>query len=186
MNIFIVHENLVVPTPEILTIKPFKDIWDSDTTKKKDIAISKFSYIEFMCSYKKNNPFIGYSNLEERSNKILEVLPVSDGVLDDDNVLLAIEWYNDTQTKASPAIRFYNASVHAADKMKDFLNTIDLTTTTPRTGAPLYKLADITRGLKDVADVVKTLNSLKAKVYLEIFEDSKGKSGREINYFEKT
>jgi hypothetical protein len=54
----------------------------------------------------------------------------------------------------------------------------------PRTGNPLYKPADITRALKEVNDIIRTLNSIKEKVYQELAEDSKGKAGREINYFE--
>jgi hypothetical protein len=37
-----------------------------------------------------------------------------------------------------------------------------------------------------VNDVFKTLGSLKSKVEQELYEDTKGKGGREINYFEKT
>ena len=54
-----------------------------------------------------------------------------------------------------------------------------------KTGNLLYKPADITRALKDTNDILKTMNSLKEKVYQELYEDSKAKGGREVNYFEK-
>ena len=71
MDIFIVQNNIVVPTAHALLLTPFKNIWESDDSPKKDIAMAKFSYIEFMCSYKKSNPFIGYTDKNQRKLKIL-------------------------------------------------------------------------------------------------------------------
>ena len=70
--------------------------------------------------------------------------------------------------------------------MVDFFTTVDLNAINARTGNLLYKPADITRALKDVNDVIKTLASTRQKVIQEIAEDAKGKGGREINYFEKS
>ena len=71
MEIFEVSGNIVRPTPNILTIYPFKEIWKRDKTKNKNLAIQEFAFIEFMVSKKKSNPFKGYDE-EIKEDKIKE------------------------------------------------------------------------------------------------------------------
>jgi len=188
MNIFIVEKNKVAITPEVLLMHPFKDIWDKNEV---EVALIKFGFIEFMCSHKKSNSFIGYP-LDERPDKILHIIFPSgteeekDEIKNDALVLQGIQIYDENQQEASPSLRFYESALKAADSMVDFFSSVDLTATNQRTGTLLYKPADITRALKDVNDVIKTLGALKSKVIQEINEDAKGKAGREINHFEKS
>ena len=188
MDLFTVENNIVRPTAEALLLRPFNNIWESDTTSKKDIAIAKFAYIEFMCSYKRSNPFIGYTNKDDRKLKIIGSLNIENAlneILEDNNVKEAIDLYNKLQEEASPSLRFYESAVQASEKMIEFFESFDLMAVNGRTGNLLYKPADITRALKDTNDILKTMNSLKEKVYQELYEDSKAKGGREVNYFEK-
>ena len=46
MEIFIVEGLVVRPSAEILTISPFKDIWDNDKSRNKGEAIKQFQYIK--------------------------------------------------------------------------------------------------------------------------------------------
>jgi hypothetical protein len=188
MNIFIVEKNKVAITPEVLLLYPFKDIWKANTL---ELSLIKFGFIEFMCSQRKNNPFIGYP-IDERPDKMLLITFPSgtdeqkEEIKNDPLVLAGIEIYIENQKEASPSLRFYESALMAADSMIDFFATVDLGATNARNGSLLYKPADITRALKDVNDVIKTLGALKSKVIQEINEDAKGKAGREINYFEKS
>lgn len=188
MELFIVNSNRVGITPQALLIYPFKEIWKA---YKLDEALIRLGFIEFMCSHKKSNPYIGYK-LDERPDKILDGLyPNSTNeerkdITGDSLIIAGIDIYTKIQHDASPSIRFYEASRDAAEKMVDFFATFDLNATNPRTGTLLYKPADITRTLKDVNDVLKTMGALKEKVIMEIAEDAKGKGNRDINYFEKS
>jgi hypothetical protein len=187
MELFGVKNTEVKVTMECLMIEPFKSIWKKDGP---DIGTQKFTYIEFMSSMKKNNIFIGYK-LEERGLKILTncfpkiTTDEISNIVNDPLVIKGIEVYNTIQQEASPAIRFYESAVIAADNLVEFFNTIDLDARNGRTGALLYKPKDITTALKDTKDILKTLGSLKSEVVQELYEDAKGKAGREINYFEK-
>ena len=187
MDIFIVQDNRVGITPQALLISPFKEIWEEND---KDMALLKLGYIEFMCSYKKSNPFGGYL-IDERPLKIL-ISSFPNGteeeyssIMNDSLVIEGIALYIKNQAEASVSLRYYEAAVSAANKMADFFIDFELDTPNPKTGNPLYKPADITRALKDVNDIIKTLGALKDKVIQELNEDAKGKAGREINYFEK-
>ena len=191
MDLFVIEGYVVMPRPETLMISVFKEIWEADNEPKKPNAMAKFAYIEFMCSYKKNNPFVGYSDKEERATKILDALSSSrnGGSIEDprENVMVmnAMEFYLRTQYEAAPSLRFYEAALSAAEELISFFTDLDMNDTNSRTGNPLYKPAEITRALKDTNDIIKTLGALKDKVQQEIFEDSKGKGGRQINYFEQ-
>jgi len=187
MDIFMIQNNIVVPTPEALLIYPFSSIWEQND---KSVAMLKLSYIEFMCSRKRSNPFIDYHE-NDRQEKVLTSLFPNDEeknyeiITEDNLVKIAMATYNRMQDEASPSLKFYEASLIAAEQMVDFFTTFDLSELNMKTGNPLYKPADITRALKDVDVVLKTMNALKSKVIQELYDDSKAKGGREINYFER-
>ena len=189
MSLFIVEHLKVMPHPSVLLIHPFKQIWEEDETEGKDIALIKFSFVEFMCSYDKSNEFIGYE-LDERGDKILAAILSPNGEINavdiKENVLVleAINMYIQFQIQASPSIRLYEAALQASNKLVDFFDTLDMNERT-KGGTPVYKPADITRALKDVNDVLKTLAGLKATIHQELVEATKGKGGRTINYFER-
>ena len=184
INLFNIEEYKVIPNKEALMIFPYSSIWNDNT---KEMALLKFAYIEFMSSYKKSNPFIGYPE-KDRGDKILDKILTNSidpaSIKDDVLVQQGIEVYKQFQEESVPTIRLYNSSLIAADKLQDFFLTFDFTKISPKTGLPLYKPADITRALKDVNEIIKTLNSIKKQVYQELDETAKGKAGRDINYFE--
>lgn len=188
MDIFVIQNGVVIPTPEALMIYPFSEIWERNADKS--VAMLKLSYIEFMCSRKRSNPFIDYHEDEREEKILISLFPNGNDedreiVTEDDMVGIGMAKYLAMQSDASPSLKFYEASLAAAEQMVDFFTTFDLTETNIKTGHPLYKPADITRALKDVDVVLKTLNALKSKVIQELYDDSKAKGGREINHFEK-
>ena len=127
IEILIVKNERVTVTPQALLISSFKSIWEKHP---KDEALIRLGYIEFMVSHKKSNTFIGYP-LEERPVKILESLMVNPTeeqmkeIINDGDVVTAMEWYSQTMREASPSIRFYEASVDAAQGMIDFFTTLN-------------------------------------------------------------
>lgn len=184
MELFIIDGTRVMPHPSTLMIEPFRKIWENN---KVEIALAKYAYIEFMCSYKKSNPFIGYENPSDRSKKIIEFIRELDDdiVNSDSSIQEAITFYQEKQHEASITLQYYESAVSAAQKTSRFLKDIDLGMIGPK-GYPIYKPADITRALKDTDDVLKTLIAMEDKVIKEITDSEKGKGGRQINYFEKS
>lgn len=183
MDLFVIEGDLVTVTPQALNIKQFKDIWELHENKSDSIVW--LSYVEFMCSLKKTNPFVGYLDPMERSRKILDSLPqgVEIGV-GHPLITAGINAYNEHQRKGSPTAVFYESTLKAAHKLIGFFNSFDINKKNLKTGAPIYKPSDITRALNDTSNVIKTLTSMRTKVYSELAESSTGKAGRDINYFE--
>ena len=99
MELFYIKENMVFPTPQALNINVFRNIWEKDKSEKKEQALMEMAFVEFMCSYKKSNPFIGYTDLVEREHKILQAFssmrnnePI-ESPKEEQHVIAAMEFY---------------------------------------------------------------------------------------------
>lgn len=183
MNIFVVEGGIVLPTEEAKCIYPFRDIWERDTTVKKDIATKEFAYIEFMCSYKKSNPFAGYAE-ELRPKYIIDRVVRIDGWQPDDLIKDGILTYKHFQTEASPSIKFYEAALKGVSTMQSYYETLDMTKVT-KNGALVNKPSDVARGLSQTAAVLQNLETLKDKVQQELFESNRIRANRTVNQFER-
>jgi hypothetical protein len=183
MDLFIIENSIAKPSEHALLVEPFKTIWEQDKSKTKAEAIKAFTYIELNCSMKKSNPFSGYSDVERP-------LKVAKEVYKDETYkatlvqIEAMKVYREFLEEASPTLSFYKANLKAAEILKANLNTIDLNERT-NGGAAVTKPADVTRALKDAADVIKTLRELESQVNTELLEKTKTRGQRDIGEFER-
>ncbi len=184
MNIFEIKNSTAQPTMEILLITPFKEIWDRDLHTHKGMAIKEFTYIEFMCSPKKTNPFWGYIELKERSDKIIERIFPNKEWQPDNLIAEAINIYREFLKKASPSLNYLDSAMQGIIKVQDFFKTVDLNKTNSK-GALLYKPRDITTALSDTEKVIKNLDNLREKVVQELLDAGKTMNNRKISEFEE-
>lgn len=180
--LFQVEDRRVSPNTETLLVFPFKEIWERDESENKEVARQEFTYIEFMASMKKSNPYAGYSE-DQKSDKIIEnEIHIEDWEPD---VLVneAIVKVKDFQTNASPTYSYYMAAKLGANKMQSFFETFNMNDVNEKTGNPIYKPRDITSALNDTAKVLENLNAMKEKVEQELFESTRMKGEKEISHF---
>jgi hypothetical protein len=180
--LFTVENGIVKPNTETLLITPFNEIWERDTTKYKAQAIKEFTFIEFMSSKLKTNPYAGYAELN-RLNKLKELYFDADWVMDP-LIEQGLAYIVEFQKEASPTYTYYASVLLAAEKMKNFFIEFDINEKNTRTGLPVYKPGDITRALNDTDKVLQNINSMKDKVEQELFEQTKTRSNKQINPFE--
>lgn len=180
--LFTVSEKTVTPTVEALMVSPFKEIWERDGTKQKTRAISEFTFIEFMTSQKKTNPYRGYTD-GQREKKIVSMLFPGEEWTPDDLVKEGIQMMDDFQYNASPTYGYYMAARKGAEKLKKFFLTFDMNEVNARNGNPIYKPRDITSALKDTEDVLMKLNKLEKKVEEELYDKTVTKANKEISEF---
>lgn len=184
MEILEIRNNVVQPTAEILMIDCFGKLWDRDKGKRKEVALQEFTYVAAMCSRAKSNPFREY-DLEIKSEKIIQAIIKKKGWKPDNLVDNAIAWYEDWQANSSASLRYYQANLEALEKTIRFLTEdLDYTEKT-NAGNPVYKFTDITRGIKEASNVLKSLNTLRTQVEEELYEASKTKGNKTINHYEK-
>lgn len=181
MRLFTVANNKAVPSPDVLLIKPFSDIWKRDKDPEKNRAISELTYVEFMCSPRQSNPFNGY-DIGVREEKIID--KIFDGEYEPDVlVTLAIDQYNEWLREASPSMSYCLAAKGAARKIEKYFDSVDLTKTDSR-GNLVYKITDISRVIKESADVLKSVNDLINNVEKELYESVRTKGGKTIGHYE--
>lgn len=179
--LFVVENNIAKPNTETLLIEPFKTIWERDKSSSKSLALKELTFIEFMSSKKKTNPYAGYDD-EVRYERLKETMP-EDWEMDSvvEQGLIKIK---DFQIEASPTYQYYLSAQKAAEKMRGFFNTFDINERNERNGNPVYKPSDITKALNDTDKVLQNLNSMKEKVEQELFEQTKTRGNKQINPFE--
>ena len=63
--LFVVENKLVTPNTETLMVSPFKEIWERDNSDNKNLATKELTFVEFMSSKKKTNPYAGYDDISK-------------------------------------------------------------------------------------------------------------------------
>lgn len=179
--LFKITENVVYPNEETILIEPFKTIWERDTSPKKETALKELTYIEFMSSQLKSNPYRGYR--DEARSKILKKNIIQDEEWEpDDMIQEALRTIEIFQKEASPSYSLYIKAIRAKEKLEDFFNDFDLKEKTEK-GAYVLKPKDITGALLDLDKVVVNLSLLKEKIEKELFEEVRNKSDKTISPF---
>jgi hypothetical protein len=179
--LFIIDEKSLFPNPETLLIEPFKSIWERDRTPKKIYAIEDFSYIEFISSMKKSNPYKDYPE-DRKHDVIVKEIITREGWEVDGLIQEGIRKLEDLQKEGSTNYNYYMAAKSAVEKMQKFFLDVDITETNEK-GALLYKPRDITSALNDTERVMTNLNSLKKKVEEEVYEATKNRADKVISPF---
>lgn len=179
--LFEVQGKSAVPNTETLLVEPFKSIWKRDKDKQKSNALEELTYIEFMSSQKKTNPFRQYPDYR-KSDEIIKQVITQKNWKPDKLVLEGIKKIDDFQKEASSTYSFYLSAKKTIESLKDFFDKVDLRERNDK-GMPVYKPAEITRALNDVEKVTATFKNLEKKMSDELIESTKTKGGKEISPF---
>lgn len=180
--LFTVENRVVKPYAETLLLFPFNEIWHRDMDPDKLNAIEDFTYIEFVTSEKKSNPYSGYA-ASIRREKVKEAVIKRPDWEEDDLIRQGMAALIRFQKEASVTYNYYMSAKAAAEKMQTFFLNFDITEVNIKTGNPLLKPKDITSALNDTAKVLENLSALKTKVDNELFEEVKNKGQKVITPF---
>ena len=180
--LFRVEDRVVKPNDEVLQVPPFNEIWERDKSPNKEVALQEFTYIEFMTSALKTNPYRGYS--EDRKAEVVkrDVVHIENWQ-PDLLVLKGMDKVREFQREGSESYSLYLSAVVAKNKLQDFFNTFNMNKVNMKTGAPIYKPKDITAALQDLDKTIISLQSLERKVEEDLFETAKIKGQKEVSIF---
>lgn len=180
--LFRVEDRVVKPNDEVLQVPPFNEIWERDKSPNKEVALQEFTYIEFMTSALKTNPYRGYS--EDRKSEVIkrDVVHIENWQ-PDILVLKGMDKIKEFQREGSESYSLYLSAVVAKNKLQDFFNTFNMNKVNMKTGAPIYKPKDITAALQDLDKTIISLQSLERKVEEDLFETAKIKGQKEVSIF---
>lgn len=179
MEILTVQNNRVVPNPHALSDPPFKELWDRAVDK--EVALAEFTYIEFMCSLKKTNPYKDYPP-EYKAKAIARAAFGTDTYEPDELVMKCIHAYRKHLSKQL-AVRMYDAAKEVAERLIRDMTHMDLGERT-KSNAAVYKPIDITKAISESDKVLAALQSLEKKVEEDVYEKMKTKGDRRVNPLE--
>lgn len=183
MDLFELINGKAFPSIHALMIQPFKGIWEADTSEQKNEAINIFTYVELLCSPKKSNPFYGIA-VEDRPSRVKKEVWGDSPPENPSKIMEAVMKYKEMLAIASVSYPLFESSLSAAESLRKNLNNVNLDERT-NSGTAVTKPADVTRALKEIPDVIKSLETARAKVNAELIEDTKTRNQREIGQFER-
>lgn len=179
--LFIIEGKIVKPYPETLLIPPFDEIWDRDDSPGKEIALKEFTYIEFMSSRLKSNPYKGYG-IEDRKKKVIEDCVKMEDWKPDVVVLDGIRRCEEFQTKASSNYSLLMDTLLAKEKLQKFFRSVDLNERNDK-NMPVYKPKELSTTMNDVDRLATSLYNLEKKVEEELYDSVRVKGQKEISPF---
>lgn len=180
--LFKIENNRVQPHPETLLIHPFSEIWERDISEGKVNAREDLTYVEFMTSQKKSNPYSGYDDSIKEDKIKKDIITRKDWVADS-LIFAAMDKIQVFQTENSITYTYYVAARTAAEKIKSFFLQFDINERNERTGNPVYKPRDITSAVNDTSNSLTNLANLREKVDQELFESTKIMGQKEVSVF---
>ena len=173
MKLFKFEDYELTISEEALLIKAFRDIWDSDKTKDKSIAMLELGVVYFM-----SDPRSDYSWIEDEDEK-LKLIIEQEGLpnkwkpnkLD----LEAIKVYK--ELSSTPASLLLDDTKVAINKVRKFLRDIDLSEVDDK-GKPKYTVNSITAAIRDIPRLVRELSEAEKAVSKEIEDQSRRKGNK--------
>ena len=154
---------------EALLVKPIREMFRKDKSTKKEEFWKQISYLWFMCDPRSTYQYI--IDEKERSAEIKK----QEGFGDDwkPSALLqeAMTVYRrQTTTTASILLEGMRKGI---DKVRKFLEDVDLTQMNEKTNAPLYQVSTITNALKQVPELAKALIEAERELAKDFAQDDK-------------
>ena len=142
MKILSFKDNKVIISPEIVSISPFKEIWDKDKSKEKGKATAKLKYLWFYIDYE--SPYFKYPEKEKHEKITKDVLKDTEFKVDKE-LEEAIEKYKEIHY--TPAIETVDAAMAFVKQIQKWFKTVDL---------------DEVRNAKQVTDIFKDMPKIIA------------------------
>lgn len=139
---------------EALLVRPIRELFQKDKSKKKEEFWKQLSYLWFMC-----DPRSSYQYLVEEEARAKEV-KIQEGLGEDwePSELLkeAMDIYRkQTITTASLLLEGMRKGI---ENVRKFLSEVDLFAVDEKTQKPLYQVSTITSALKQVPELAKALS----------------------------
>ena len=170
-------DNRLIIQPEALAIEAYRNIWERDD-QYKDIAIKELSYIWFMYSLNKHNPYKEYYNIVERDEAIRKdiIYPKYPNWKKDKIVDEGCEQFK--KHNYSGAVNHLTSALKGATEMERFFNNLNIHEKNESTGNYMWKPTEINNALIKTGMVMKTLQEQIKLAEQEIdASDSKVRGG---------
>lgn len=163
----------VIISEEAITLKPFKVLWNRDKTKDKSKATNELAFIYFYSDPRSD--FQVYVDEEERLNQIKEGLGLDDKWKPDDKVWEAVKYYESFKPMSSLLLEDTRFLI---DNLRKSLRSIDVNERDDK-GKPVFQVNVIMKAIKDMPDLLETLDKTEKALFSEVIETSRMRGNKE-------
>jgi len=165
---------------EALLIRPIRELFEADRSKRKEQFLRQMSYLYFMTDPRSTLMYV--TDEEERSREVRLQEGFPDGWEPDARLRAAMERYRaHTVTTSSLVLQSMRKSI---DNLRRFLEQVDLLAVDDR-GKPLYQVAAITTAIKQVPEISRALAEAERALERDFADaDMKARGSRELSPFE--
>lgn len=168
---FDIKGDKIILNTEDLAIPPFKDHYNNSSDKQQ--AIKEIEYVIWLNKW--NTPYEAYPE-KERSQRVAKDVFKNEQYIPSLEVQELIKRFNEFQE--TPSTRLLTSSKKAAEGLIDTLNVYS------RDAIDIDTALKITRILKDVGNIVKSLDIAMKQAKIEQLESGKIKGGGTIGLYE--
>lgn len=138
---------------EALLVKPIRELFRADKSKRKEDFWKQISYLWFMCDPRSSYMYI--IDEEQRSAEIIQQEGLDSKFKPSATLLQAMDTYRkQTVTTASLLLASMRKGI---ENVRKFLEDVDLNTVDPKTMKPVYQVSSVTSSLKQVPELAKAL-----------------------------
>lgn len=178
MNLINIENYELNVNPNILLIRPFRKLWNSDRSKAKEKFYQQLSYLYFMV-----DPRSSYSYITEdavKSKTIIDQEGLPKDFKPSETLKEAMEIYRkQTVTKSYELLE---STYKACDKIRIFLENVNLSEEDDK-GKPKYQISSITSAIDKILGLIEKLQILKKKVEQDVEETTRAR-GTDKKMFE--
>jgi len=171
MRLLSFKNNKVIISPEIVSITPFKEIWEKDKSKDKEKATNKLKYLWFYIDYE--SPYFKYSEKEKHEKILTNVLKDTKFKVDEE-LKVAMDSYR--ELNYTPAIETVDSAMTFVKQIQKFFKTVDLN--------EVKNAKQVTDIFANMPKIIASLNEAKAQAEKEQSSNLKVRGGAVTGMFE--
>lgn len=160
---------------EALLIRPIRDLFQKDKSKKKEEFWKQISYMWFMCDPRSTYMYLTQES--DRSSEIKKQEGLGDDFEPNDLLKEAMEIYRrQSITTASLLLEGMRKGI---ENVRKFLADVDLFAVDEKTQKPLYQVSTITAALKQIPELAKALVDAEKALAKDFATDDKARGNSE-------
>ena len=165
----------VVIDPEILVLKPFRNLWKRDRTKEKERALLEIAFVYFFCDPRSDYQYI--IDPEERSKAIKEGEGLKANWQPDGTVKEALKLYNSFKTTSALLLEDTRAMVDGYRvKLRDMTSNMQ--------DLDVKEVKEIGAIIKQIPAMIKDLDEAEKAITKEITQSDKVRGAAEKSIYE--
>lgn len=173
--------NIVKLIPEALLLEPFSVIYKADKSKDKALAIKELAFVYWFGVF--DSIYDSYDELEKKL-RIKKEVQLPDNWEMNDAVKNAIAFYIESQKTRST--KYLESTKKAVESLASYLEAIDVNeriNSGSKKGELVHDINKVKAMVKDMPEMIKAMNEIKAMVAEELKEEQINRAGRRTNKY---